>query len=153
MAASDNFPSIGIDPPSKNFEFKNPKTILASVKVISLPPLLYAIGPGKEPALLGPTFNRWPSSNQTILPPPAPISDISINGSFTAYPAPLVYLLDKFIPEPTSYSDVLLGSKFSIIAVFAVVPPISRVITSLIFFFLANSTAAITPAAGPDSSK
>ena len=105
MAASDNFPSIGIDPPSKNLEFKNPKTILASVKVISLPPLLYAIGPGDEPALLGPTFNRWPSSNQTILPPPAPISDISIKEvlQHTQH----VNLLDKFIPEPTSYSEVL----------------------------------------------
>ena len=52
---------------------------------------------------------------------------------------------------PTSYSDVVLTSPASIRLAFAVVPPMSNEITFGSPSWRPASAAAITPAAGPDS--
>ena len=86
-----------------------------------------------------------------MLPPPAPISDTSMTGSFSACPLPLVSWLLRLMPDPTSYSEVLATAPFSTIDALAVVPPISRV---MIFGYppsAADVAAPMTPAAGPDS--
>ena len=46
-------------------------------------------GPGKAPALCGPTCSEPPASIQTMEPPPAPTSARSIAGTLSMYPAPV----------------------------------------------------------------
>ena len=41
-------------------------------------------GPGTAPALCGPTLSEPAWSSQTMLPPPAPTSEMSMTGSFSA---------------------------------------------------------------------
>ena len=49
----------------------------------SVPPLPYAAGPGSAPALFGPTLTAPASSIHAMLPPPAPITCMSIIGVLT----------------------------------------------------------------------
>ena len=48
------------------------------------------IGPGRAPALSGPTLSRPKESMCAMLPPPAPISIISITEVFTGKPEPFL---------------------------------------------------------------
>ena len=57
------------------------------------------------------------------------------------------------MPAPTSYSVVRAGSPSSTIAAFAVVPPMSNEITLPRPAERAMSAQAMTPAAGPDSTR
>ena len=88
-----------------------------------------------------------------MLPPPAPISDTSMNGSLIGWPPPLTSLLLRLIPAPTSYSLVRTGRPFSTIAAFAVVPPMSSEISCGCPVSRPRYAQAMTPAAGPDSTR
>ena len=57
------------------------------------------------------------------------------------------------MPAPTSYSVVRAGSPFSTMAALAVVPPMSNEITLSSPAERAMLAQAITPAAGPDSTR
>ena len=129
--------SIGSSPASNAFGFNLPSTKLASVSVISCPPLLYAIGPGSAPALWGPTFNAPPSSIHAMLPPPAPMALTSIEGDFIGNPAIFLSIVKKGFPSSTSDTSVL-------------VPPTSNAIRLFWFASIPMAVAPTTPAAGPD---
>src|SRR3712207_8760816 len=53
---------------------------LASVTVAWVPPWAYAAGPGRDPALRGPTLSPPAASTHAMLPPPAPMVWTSIIG-------------------------------------------------------------------------
>ncbi len=86
-------------------------------------------------------------------PPPAPTSAKSITGTLIGNP-PLVPVCIVYVTctaPPTSYSVLTRGSPRSIRLALAVVPPMSKEIIFLYPASLPKCAAAITPAAGPDS--
>jgi hypothetical protein len=87
-----------------------------------------------------------------MLPPPAPTSAMSIDGMRISSPLPRSNRLPVESDAPTSYSRLRETRPPSISDAFAVVPPMSNVITLSMPSARASERAAITPAAGPDSS-
>ena len=71
-------------------------------------------------------------------------------GTFSIYPPPLMKRLGVEMPSRNSYSDVSIGSPFSMIDALAVVPPMSNAIASACPFAWPSRAAPITPPAGPD---
>src|SRR5688500_20187210 len=107
------------------------------------------MGPGTAPADRGPTFGTPAGSSQMMLPPPAPTSARSMKGTLNAYPPPLLSRLPVDMEDATSNSAVKCGSPPSTKEAFAVVPPISKVITFLRSSCCAKSAEAMTQAEGP----
>ena len=150
IAASAAATSIRSAPPSRKSRSSQPSTTSASVTVGRVPPAPYAAGPGSAPALCGPTFSAPPGSTQAIEPPPALTSARSITGTRIGWPVPCIQRL-AFPPPPTSYSAVSAISPPTITLAFAVVPPMSKLIRFGRPSCRPARAAAITPAAGPDS--
>ena len=69
--------------PRKRSGSSRPSSTLASVTVGRVPPPPKQAGPGREPALSGPTCSAPRSSIQPIEPPPAPIDVMSTVGAIT----------------------------------------------------------------------
>ena len=84
-----------------------------------------------------------------IEPPPAPISIMSITGVLMGSPEPLV----KRCTRAASSMGMISKWPSSISAALAVVPPMSKEITSLWPARRPNQAVARPPPAGPDSSK
>ena len=119
-------------------ELNLPRHKLASVTVGSSPPRPYAAGPGKAPALRGPTSIIPPSPNHAMLPPPAPKVAIASCG-------------DR-LGKPVTCCSVVSGrTRSSIKQTSVLVPPISQVIKFESPVSLPSSMAAATPPAGPDN--
>ena len=121
--------TLCIDAPQHNIGVGERRTSIA---------LPVATGPGREPALSGPTWSSLPASTWAIDPPPAPIVVISIIGVRMTRPKSMVVCAASAV-SPSTTSDT---SKE--------VPPRSPVMTSGKPAAFAMAAAAITPAAGPD---
>ena len=72
-----------IRPPRKRSGSKRPRSKFASVTVGTEPPKPKHAGPGREPALRGPTESAPRSFTHAMLPPPAPIDVMSTVGAMT----------------------------------------------------------------------
>ena len=96
-------------------------------------------------------WGRRPGRARSRLPPPAPTSARSMNGTLSAYPPPLESRLLAEIPAATSNSAVKCGRPPSTSDALAVVPPMSNVMTAVDARAAARARrAAMTPGGRPD---
>ncbi len=116
-----------------------PRTAFASVSLGRALPWPWQTGPGRLPALSGPTCRSPPPSTRAMEPPPAPMVAISSIGRRTTIPKSSAASAASCISPPVT-SDTSKD-----------VPPRSPVITSGKPAAEAMRAAAMTPAAGPDS--
>ena len=86
-----------------------------------------------------------------MLPPPAPTSAMSMAGTRSRKPPPLLSRLPCDMLPPISNSPVRLISPPSMTEALAVVPPMSMLIALPRPMRRASAAVAMTPAAGPDS--
>ena len=86
-----------------------------------------------------------------MLPPPAPTSAMSMAGTRSRKPPPLLSRLPCDMLPPISNSPVRLISYPSMMEAFAVVPPMSMLSALGAPIARASAAVAMTPAAGPDS--
>ncbi len=139
MARTAAATSSTIRDPRKRSGSRRPRTRWQSVTVGSSPPKPKHAGPGRAPALLGPTRRAPSSSIQATDPPPAPIEVTSMVGARTGRPAISVSVRSWTRP-------------FSMIATSNVVPPTSVQIASRCPSRRASDATPTTPPAGPDES-
>ena len=106
-------------------------------------------GRDRNPRECGPTFSSPTSSIAAMEPPPAPISIMSITGALIGRPEPLL----KRCTRAASIIGAISARPSSIMHALAVVPPMSKEITSFLPASAPKSAVARPPPAGPDSSR